>query len=317
MQKALHNDVDGLRATLVKQGRERLRSELDVAFEPINSRIGAFADWYFQYPTTYKLLVRAVGAAGRHLKNFGTEEKLTDAIQRELEEHICSQFLKIVLRPESSDVACAGAFKRTIDSTRSHFRTSVDAALQQRLSEFCKTHESTPLKVPDAKVELRLDWRSQSFKAQCVAAAHEKNPEMSALLVATGAVAGKAASGKVAAAAGGKAISVLGSKLSAPFATKVISALGPGVVSLGAAVAGPLGALSGAAAGIATDMLLNAGNELIQRRTFERDVGEAVGATQAEWEQVLGEQIEITVETWCNEANDTTESWLRVDSGAA
>eukprot|EP00746_Dinoflagellata_sp_MGD_P054508 gnl/MRDRNA2_/MRDRNA2_238691_c0_seq1.p1 gnl/MRDRNA2_/MRDRNA2_238691_c0~~gnl/MRDRNA2_/MRDRNA2_238691_c0_seq1.p1 ORF type:complete len:406 (+),score=79.71 gnl/MRDRNA2_/MRDRNA2_238691_c0_seq1:153-1220(+) len=310
MQKAVCSDIEALRASLVVEGREKLASELNTAFHAVYGRIESFADWYFQYPTTYKLLLRAIGAAGRHVKNLGTSEKLTDAIQRELEEHICEQFLKIVLRPESSNTACSTAFKKSVDSSRDRFRCAVDSVVQQRVEQFCDAPGSTRLEVPNVQSELHLDWRSQSFKAQSVAAAHEKSPEMSALLVATGAVAGKAVSGKVAAAVGGKALSALSSKLSAPFAVKVITALGPGALSLGAAVAGPLGALSGAAAGIATDMLLNAGNELIQRRTFERDVREAVQATQEEWDHALGTQLELAVDEWCRQATDMANGWI-------
>merc|ERR1712007_45139 len=157
---------------------------------------------------------------------------MTDAIQRELEEHICAQFLKIVLRPESSDVACGRAFARSVELSRGRLRECMDRAIQERMKEFCHVPTGPRLHVPAAQSDLRLDWRSQSFKAQCVAAAHEKSPEMTAFLVATGAVAGKAVSGKVAAAASSKAISALGTKLSAPFAAKVITALGPGAASL-------------------------------------------------------------------------------------
>lgn len=320
LRVAVLQDLDAARPQLKAKCRAQLRAEMGPIFGSMDDGVGRFADWYFRYATTYKLLTRAIFAAAGHAKNFGASESVSCAVQRELEEYICTQFLKIVLQPERNDARCQTAFKTAADACRADFRETVSASVQRHALELFGDANGVALEVADASVEVLLDWHSQAFKVQAVAAAYERSPEMSLSLVVAGAAAGKAvgaAAGKAAAAAAGKAsaataskaVSALGAKLAAPFVIKAAGLATPALATTGAAAGGPAGALAGVVAGLAADMLLNAGAELVQRDGFERDTREAVAATEEEWERAIGTQLELAAGAWCDEAAAAIRGW--------
>lgn len=308
---AVLDDLAAARETFLAESKKSLSFELAAAFEPAQGRIARFADWYFRYTTTYKLMLRAIDAAGRHARNFGSDERLADAVQRELEEHICDRFLRIVLQPEATDSACRAAFSKTLYANRATFRTTVNAILRARLQEVCIPAPPT-VQVPDGRPEVTLDWRAQAFKAQGVAATYDKNPEWSLALVAAGLLTGKAVGTKGAAFLAGKAFGPpLTSKLASPFALKIIGALAPGTAGLGGAVAGPVGALAGAATGLVADVLLNEAVELLQRDSFECDTRQVILATSTEWEALFVRELEFALDAWVSDVDRVMSDWVQ------
>lgn len=321
LQVLLRGDIDEAKGIILATGRARLSSELHEALVPASDRVDRFADWYFRYPTTYKLLVRALSTAGHHLTSLGHGDKLVDAVQRDLEGYLCGQFLKIVLQPELLDALCCAAFQKAVDESRLQFRELVGNAIRQRVQLVRDSSEAVRFDAPTVHSSVQLDWQSQSFKARGVAALYEKSPEVSVAMVLGGAIAGKAtagaagmaaakaAAGKASAALGSKAITALGSKLASPIAVKAAGLMAPGAAGLAGLLAGPAGAVAGAAIGIAADALLSAGTALMQREGFTRDSREALHAIEAEWELVLAKELEAAVHNWCNEAMQLVDGW--------
>lgn len=303
LRAAVASEIHVAKSEILEQGRENLDSKLQDAFSSMHGRVVGFADWYFKYQTTYKLLLRALGAASRHLRGQAPHCKLSDFVQEELEGHICEQFMKLVLWPEASEAECVTAFRGTVELTRKRFEARVGEAIQRHAQPLLdRQGAEMRLDAPTVRIEMSFDWRAQAYKAQRIAASYDKGPEITVGLVAAGAAVGKAVGGKVAASVGTKAMSAFGSKLAAPLVGKVMSLVGPGTVGVCAAAAGPLGALAGAAAGLAADMMISYGNELVHRETFEADGREVVCAIQREWKTSLSTELDLAVEGWCMEA---------------
>ena len=289
--------LEDSRQRIQEQAAKELPSRIKGVFDGIEERIERFADWYFAYPTTYKLLSEGVSSAARH--TFSAEAiSLEDAIAYDVEKYLHSQYENIVLKPEITHPQLEQAFLQTLTAAHNGYLNmlAVMAADFQAFIAQHTTHAEMPI-----NTELELDWSSQFNKLNL--SAYEKGPEGTALtgtLVVGGAVVGKAIGGAVGKGAVSKAVAGAASKgalskLSAPFVSKAVLAGSGGAVG---SVGGPLGTVAGIGVGLAVDYLINEGVELTQRTDFTADVKEAVAATQKEWETLFQREISKAIDIW-------------------
>lgn len=308
--------LEDSRNQLLAQTEKQLHEKLTGIFDGMRERVERFADWYFAYTTTYKILWEATTSATRH--TFSAEAtSLSEAVSIDVEKYLHKHYENIVLRPETTDPQLQIAYRNTLQKTHEEY-VNILSDMQTDFQVFVSKYTTHLDEVATENTELVLDWESQFNKMNM--AEYEKGPKgaaMGAALSAGGAAVGKAVAGTVAgksvastavaSAAGtgvatkaiaGAATKGLFAKLSAPFVSKAV------LVSAGGAVGtlgGPIGMAIGALGGLGVDYAINEGMELTQRGTFVTDVNEALATMQKEWEKQIQQSLQEAINIWMDD----------------
>lgn len=287
------NMLESERVKLRSTVRNTVHDAVDTAFTKMREQVTPYADWYFAWSTSYKILAEAVKSAVDHAMK-PEAMSLKEAVEIDVERYLQKHFEEIVLRPEISDPEIKEGFGSAIKRTNDEFHL-VMSQLDQQFQKFA-AEQSNLLEMVDTKVtKADLDWNSQFNKV--TTAKYERGSGdvlVGAGLAAGGAMLGKSivpALGKVTASKflSGAALKGLTTKLAAPF---VVEATAAGTV------AGPVGSVLGAAAGLGLDYLVNKGVALSHRDDFISDTNDAINATQIEWENEMTQSIEKSVDIW-------------------
>jgi hypothetical protein len=300
-QQAAH--LEKARNQLLAQTEIRLHKALNVVFDTMRKRIERFADWYFAYTTTYKILWEATKSATGHLLS-AEAISVSEGVSIDVEKYLHKHYENIVLRPEITDPQLQFSYRTVLQNTHDDY-INVLSKMQTNFQVFVSkytTHLDRP--VPENTV-LVLDWESQFNKINM--AEYEKGPKGAALGAAFavgGAAVGKAVVGTTAAkgittkAVAGAATKGIFAKLAAPFVSKaVLAGAGGAVGTLG----GPIGTFIGAIGGLGIDFAINQGVELSQRDTFITDVSEALTITQKEWNKQMLQSLRIAIHIWIDD----------------
>ena len=294
--------LEKARSQLLVQTETQLHQALTIVFDSLRERIDRFADWYFAYTTTYKILWEATTSATRHV--FSTEAtSVSEAVSYDVEKYLHKHYENIVLRPEVTDPQLQAVYRSALQTTHSDY-VNVLSKMQTDFQAFVSKY-TTHLEMPSAEnTVLVLDWESQFNKINM--AEYEKGPKgaaMGAALAVGGAavgktVAGTAAKGVATKAVAGAASKSIFAKLAAPFVSKaVLVGAGGAIGTLG----GPIGTAIGAFGGLGIDFAINQGVELTQRDTFTADVREALNVTQEECEKHMRQSLQEAVNIWMND----------------
>jgi hypothetical protein len=289
------------------EARAAIAHEVATETGPIEAaaraRVARYADWYFAWPTTYRLLYEA-GRSGLSHAFTPRLISLEDAVAADVGDYLRRHYEEKVLEPEITDGRLRRAFARAFATVHDRYLAAlaeVDAGFQGFVAE--KTHHMSE-HAGKVAAAVRIDWQSQLRKLKTTS--HEKGG-IGAIASAGGIAALAAAGGKAAPiayasgrAAGARAGPALWTRLALPAASRAsgaaASAGGTGVI--GAAFAGPLGIAVGAGAGMLIDYTVNEGVELIERESFVEDVDRAVSATFREWEDAMHASLAGAVDVW-------------------
>jgi len=280
----------------MEEEASRLLSEkVSACFDKIEPRSEQFADWYFSYTTSFKLIQEATLSLARHAAKVFEETPINEAVSADMDRFMTLKYERIVLRPEINNSELQSAYLACIKQVHEKYLKTI-SSIDKNMSELVDS-QTTHIQQPQAgDVSLSLDWRSQIHKIKAVPANFEKNPELTLALSSGGAIIGKTLAGKGASMATTKA---LAGKLSAPFVSKVVAASGGAVAGT---VAGPLGTVLGASLGLGIDYSVNAGIELMKREEFIKDVNLVVGATKTDYYDVLEQELHRAVRVWTEDA---------------
>jgi len=272
-----------------------LKEKVDACFDKIEPRSEQFADWYFSYTTSFKLIQEATLSLARHAAKVFEETPINEAVSADMDRFMTQKYERIVLRPEINNSELQSAYLSCIKQVHEKYLRTI-SSIDRNMAELVDT-QTTHIQQPQAgDVSLSLDWRSQIHKIKSVPANFEKNPELTLALSSGGAIVGKTLAGKGASMATTKA---LAGKLSAPFVSKVVAASGGAVAGT---VAGPIGTVLGASLGLGIDYSVNAGIELMKRDEFIKDVNLVVGATKSDYYNVLEQELHRAVRVWTEDA---------------
>eukprot|EP00439_Symbiodinium_sp_Y106_P073248 s74_g13.t1 len=188
--------------SLRKAASTKLAAQLAACFAPIERRASNFADWYFAYPTTIKLVREAdsqpknqqkkskATSAARHSADLSRTTPLQTAIAMDIDDVLMQKYERIVLQPELNNAKLQEAFLNAAKDLHQSFCREIREPwfhakeLTQRLHELddqllrALAAQTTHLEAPahDA-VHLSLDWSSQLHKVKAVPAQFEKLPE--------------------------------------------------------------------------------------------------------------------------------------------
>lgn len=295
-------NLENAKTQLVAQTDTQLHEELAGSFNNMQKRVERFADWYFGYTTTYKILWKATTSATRHV--FSAEAmSLSDAVSHDVEKYLHKHYEDIVLRPEITDPQLQLAYRQALQVVHDNY-VDVLSKTQTDFQVFVSKY-TTHLEEPATEnTVLTLDWESQFNKFNM--SSYEKGPTgaaVGAALAAGGAVTGKIVAGTAGKGIASQAITGAASKgifakLSAPFVTKAVLAGSGGAIGT---LGGPIGTIIGALGGIGVDYAINEGVELTQRETFITDVNDALATTQNEWEQQMRLSLHDAVNIWMDD----------------
>jgi len=272
-----------------------LQSRLTDCFRNIHPRAEQFADWYFAYSTSFKLLQEATLSTARNVVRLLDPTPLYEAVATDMDRYLTTKYERIVLRPEINNSAMQAAYLHCVKDIHNKYTEAV-SKIERGMIELLAS-ETNHLEPPQANdIKLNLDWSSQLHKIKTIPANFEKNPELSLLLSTAGAVVGKSLASKGVGLASAK---VLAGKLGAPFVSKAVAAGGGAVVG---SMAGPLGTLFGATLGLGIDYSVDLGVEIVKREEFLKDVETVVEATKTDYHSVLEQELHRATRVWVEDA---------------
>lgn len=278
-----------------KEASKLLNQQLDSCFKSISVRSEQFADWYFSYSTSFRLLQEAAVSFARHGAKFWENTAVNEAVSLDMDKFMTKKYERIVLRPEINNAAMQTAYLKCVRDIHEKYRAAV-LSIEAGMAELLN-NETSHLEPPRATdIKLSLDWASQLHKIKTVPANFEKSPELTLILSTAGAAVGKSLASKGVAIGTTKA---LAGKLTAPFVTKVATAGGG---ALAGSVAGPVGTLGGAFLGLGIDYTVNAGIELVKREEFIKDVEQVVDATRQDYFLLLEHELHRATRVWIEDA---------------
>ncbi|NJO14288.1 MAG: hypothetical protein HC877_00620 [Thioploca sp.] len=303
-------DLEQAKIALQKRIAQQLHHNLINTFATLHGRVKRFADWYFAYPTTYKILWEAMASVAQHVLSIEATQ-LSAAVAYDVEKYLHQHYKNIILRPELTDPQLHSVYNQMLQTAHHHY-LQILSTTQIQFQTFIAqqtTHLDKPI---TGNTHVVLDWQSQFNKLNI--AEYEKGPKgaaVGAALTLLGATVGKTiagTTGKTLVSATGKGIATKAittatskgvfAKLSAPFVSKaVLVGTGGAVGTLG----GPIGTILGAAGGVGIDYLLNEGIELTQRETFEADIHDVLKITQMEWEKEMLASLQEAIQIWIND----------------
>ena len=285
----------------------RVRAALDARASPVftgmRARVPAFADWYYAWPTSYRLTGKAMYSAAANVMK-PSAMRLDDAVAHDLERYVEKRYRDIVMRPELSDPLLQWAFVHALETGRGGFQFALNG-FDNRFQNFVAT-QTTYL---DGTVDLDdvsvvLDWDHQTNKLSVSGAERGSLVVARAVtLTAGGALVGKRAG----AALGARLAQGISSRPAATTARGVAVRLaGPYVArGLGTAAAtavgasgGPMGAMIGGATGLGLDYAINEGVEYAERDSLEAGVTEALKLQQRQWQQTMQSSLAEAVDVW-------------------
>lgn len=274
-----------------------------------HGRVPLYADWYFAWGTSYRLLYEAAKSTLQHAL-APSVLSLQASVAADVGAYIRRHYEERVLEPEINDALLRQAFRRAYHRAHTGYLGAIaqlDHAFQRFVADKTTHLDEGAGEVAAAIV---VDWDSQLRKLKL--STHEKGG-LGAIAGASGVAAlavlgarsaalpaaAKAVSGS-ASKAGGMLIAKLSTRLAAPVASKAVgSAASAGTgAAAGTAVGGPLGGAVGALAGIGFDLVVNETVELVERPEFEAEVHRAVTATYGEWREAVSRSLEDAIAVW-------------------
>jgi len=294
----VQNSIDQLleaQREMELEASKLLAERLNGCFSTIQPRAEQFADWYFSYSTSFKLLQEATLSLARHAAKFMEKTPINEAVSSDMDRFMTQKYERIVLRPEINNSELQAAYLQCVKDIHARY-ASVVHNLEENMSNLL-ANQTSHMKQPQAgDIRLNLDWSSQLHKIKAVPANFEKSPELTLALSSGGALIGKTLASKGASLATTKA---LAGKLTAPFVSKAVAAGGG---AMAGSLAGPVGTVMGATIGIGIDYTVNAGIELVKREEFIKDVNLVVDATRKDYFHVLEEELHRATRVWVDDA---------------
>jgi len=272
-----------------------LAEKVAKCFDKIHPRSEQFADWYFSYTTSFKLLQEGSLSLARHAAKVFEETPINEAVAADMDKFMTQKYERIVLRPEINNSELQAAYLDCVKEVHAKYLATI-TAIDTNMAELVDTNTSHVRQPQQEDVKLSLDWAAQMYKIKSVPVNFEKTPELTLALSSGGAIVGKTLASKGASLATTKA---LAGKLTAPFVSKVVAAGGGAVAGT---VAGPVGTVMGATIGLGIDYSVNAGIELMKREEFVRDVRQVVSATEQDYRGVLERELHRAVSVWTQDA---------------
>lgn len=285
--------LDAARIETKRQSAEGLDRLFAGVFDTRDADIAAYADWYYDWGRSWRLLYEAVTGAGQEAVRLSfSQTQVTDAARFAVEAYLLRHYQDYVLKPALRDEAIAAGSARVLGDARGAY-VAAAAALDDRLQRFLAEEARHAEEIP-ATMAVRVDWDAARWRAPTTGAEDRYlDPVASAAFVGGGAVLG-----------------TLVQRAALPFLARATAqVMVTAEATLGGAAAGSiqpgLGTAIGALAGLAIDWGLSEFREYMERDAFIAGNNAALDATIATWKGRIGPEIDRAIDVWFDDARAT------------
>ena len=91
-----------------------LTQRVDKCFSEIQPRSEQFADWYFSYTTSFKLIQEATMSLARHTAKVFEETPINEAVAADMDRFMSQKYERIVLRPEINNTELMSSYLQCV-----------------------------------------------------------------------------------------------------------------------------------------------------------------------------------------------------------
>jgi hypothetical protein len=287
--------LDTERKSIKEEVQRQITALLETTFSDRQEAIKQFADWYFAWGQTWRLLYVSIlgGANGARISDV---QGILEGSHNAVEAYLIETYQRLVLKPELRNPGMdAGISQILADAHARYIR--VLTTMEDRAQVFLSQHtRHLDVLHPEDKVRMSLDWDAQKWKARYLVGDDTLNAGLRAMTLV-------GASTLLAKELGLTIDRALVEIFRVP-ARRVVTAMTPQIVGTvtGTAVEPGLGTLGGWLIGLgsatAFDYLSNKYHEHVDRAEFERISGQGLNVTMDEWSRAISRDLFKAVDAW-------------------
>lgn len=279
-----------------RQAHHQASAELDGVFvDAFASRgedLDRYADWYFAWGRSWRLLYEALIGAGQEATRMGfSRTQVSDAARFAVEDYLLRHYREMVLKPALRDPIVSDGIVSVFRDANTRFMATA-AVVDEQVRSFMRdeAHFSEPLD-PGA-IRLHIDWDAERWRAPREGASDRYlEPARTAVVVAGG-------------------VFLLGPVIDRLLARSFARVTAPVLASARMTVSGAavgsvepgLGTAIGAIGGLALDWGMNALHEWMSRDDFIGDNAAALDATIAAWKSRVMPEVSRNIDVWFDDA---------------
>merc|ERR1719245_550966 len=104
-----------------------LKERVEECFNKIEPRSEQFADWYFSYSTSFKLIQEATLSLARHTAKIFEETPINEAVAADMDKFMSSKYERIVLRPEINNSELQAAYLDCVKEVHAKYLATITA----------------------------------------------------------------------------------------------------------------------------------------------------------------------------------------------
>ena len=154
-----------------------LQKKIYERFDKIHPRSEQFADWYFSYATSYKLIQEATLSLAGHAAKVFQETPINEAVAADMDKFLTQKYERIVIRPEINNSELQSAYLVCIKEVHAKYLDTI-ASLDSNMSELVDRNTTHVRPPQQSDVQLSLDWSLQMYKIKSVPVKFVKSPEL-------------------------------------------------------------------------------------------------------------------------------------------
>jgi hypothetical protein len=285
------NYIDEHRRQLKEKINRESTALFEQAFADREVAVNAYADWFFAWGSSWKILYQAVMGSINELPKVGiSRTKVTEAARIEVERYLMQHYKEFVLKPELRDPVITRGTERILRDAHREFLFML-SSLDYRLTDFLKKHTRhvEPLGPGDVQ-RITLDWEAQRWKTPRAQIDAKYQEALTSIAMIAGSTV------------------VLGPALESTIQV-VTEAMGGFELAIGGAVAGSevpfLGNIIGFLAGVGADRLLSYWRDRMNREDFVAGNRAAIEATMREWREKITPELNRLVDVWMDDSQAT------------
>jgi hypothetical protein len=285
-------DLERSRRQVHEQASAEVDALLGRAFATREGDLDRYADWYFAWGRSWRLLYEALAGATQETLRMGfSRTQINEAARHAVEDYLLRRYRELVLKPSVRDPVIVEGIVSVFRDANARFLAAA-AAFDSDVQHFVE-HEALYAEMLDENaVRVSLDWDAEKWRAPRGNAEDRYLAPARAVGLAVG---------------GALVLGPIVDRLVSPFfaraTTRVLasSRMAAGGAALGSVGPG-LGTALGAAGGLAADWGLNAFNDWMNRDQFIADNASALDATIGAWKGRIVPEVSRGIDVWFDDA---------------
>jgi hypothetical protein len=287
-----------------KRDASRLQIEKDVAalfdtvFEDKNEAVSAYADWFYEWGRTYKLVAEALIVSMRELGGSALSsiwnmelridpDRALSVAERSIQDNLMESYARIVLRPQHRDAQIEAGVHEIARKAYGRFLNDMDD-FNLELVEFLYAQDPNAQSIDATEIVLvDLSWDTAKFDAP---------RDRSSQVISSAAVSATVLLGSTVFSAEISAVLVpVLSTIGGELLATVGFAAGGGVLGSEVPV---LGNIAGILVGLSADYVINAFRENMTREEFEAETQRGLEVTILRWKGKIAPSLHQVNDSW-------------------